>query len=73
MNIHGSKQCFGYNIGCSHQATIRASSLGPRAEELGLHLTVNAFHGHAHNRLCQLQHHPLYTPGVGLEDFETCE
>ena len=34
---------------------------------------MNAFHGHAHNRMCQLQYHPLYLPGTGLEDFETCE
>jgi len=36
-------------------------------------LVVNAFHGHAHNRMCQLQYHPLYLPGTGLKDFETCE
>jgi len=23
--------------------------------------------------MCQLQYHPLYLPGTGLEDFETCE
>jgi len=34
---------------------------------------VNAFHGHVHNHMCQLQYHPLYLPGTGLEDFETCE
>ena len=38
-----------------------------------MQLVVNAFHGHAHNRMCQLQYHPLYLPGTGLEDFETCE
>lgn len=34
---------------------------------------VNAFHGWAHNRLCQLQYHPLYRQGLGLEDLETLE
>lgn len=30
-------------------------------------------HGYAHNRPCQLQHHPKYVDGTGIEDFETCE
>jgi hypothetical protein len=30
-------------------------------------------HGYAHNRKCQLGHHPKYTSGAGIEDFETCE
>jgi hypothetical protein len=30
-------------------------------------------HGYAHNRACQLSHHPKYTEGAGIEDFETCE
>ncbi|KAJ7713193.1 hypothetical protein B0H14DRAFT_2413947 [Mycena olivaceomarginata] len=34
---------------------------------------VPAFHGHAHNRACQIGWHPLYVDGVGLEDFEECE
>ena|ERR1700722_11998990 len=38
-----------------------------------MHFIVNAFHGHVHNRLCQLQFHPMYTTGVGIEDLEVCE
>ena len=34
---------------------------------------VGAFHGHAHNRLCQLSHLATYTKGLGLEDLEGCE
>jgi hypothetical protein len=34
---------------------------------------VGAFHGHAHRRLCQLDHLARYVPGLGLEDLETCE
>jgi hypothetical protein len=30
-------------------------------------------HGYAHNRACQLDHHPKYTAGSGTEDFEGCE
>jgi len=36
-------------------------------------MVVPAFHGHAHNRLCQLSHHILMSEGFGLEDLETCE
>jgi hypothetical protein len=34
---------------------------------------VNAFHGHAHRRLCQLDNLATYTDGLGLEDLEGCE
>ncbi|KIJ24802.1 hypothetical protein M422DRAFT_194259, partial [Sphaerobolus stellatus SS14] len=34
---------------------------------------VPTFHGHAHNRRCQVRWHPLYNTVAGLEDFETCE
>lgn len=30
-------------------------------------------HGYAHNRACQIGHHPKYILGAGLEDFEGCE
>ncbi|KAI0039276.1 hypothetical protein FA95DRAFT_1585319 [Auriscalpium vulgare] len=73
MREFGEGQCIGYNIGCSMGKTVQASSLKDRANELGLLLIVNAFHGYAHNRLCQLCHHPLFRTGLGLEDFETCE
>ena len=36
-------------------------------------MVVPAFHGYAHNRLCQLHHHPLYVSGFGIEDLELCE
>jgi Kyakuja-Dileera-Zisupton transposase len=36
-------------------------------------MVVPAFHGHAHNRACQLDHHVLMAAGFGLEDLETCE
>src|ERR1700761_2061597 len=34
---------------------------------------VGAFHGHAHNRLCQTRHLMTYVDGVGTEDLEGCE
>ncbi|EGO00597.1 hypothetical protein SERLA73DRAFT_23851, partial [Serpula lacrymans var. lacrymans S7.3] len=34
---------------------------------------VGAFHGHAHNRKCQLDWHPLYIEGTGHSEGEGCE
>ncbi|KAJ7294039.1 hypothetical protein C8J57DRAFT_1491391 [Mycena rebaudengoi] len=48
-------------------------SLGHRVVGMNLRGVVPAFHGHAHNRACQVGWHPLYVEGVGLEDFEECE
>ncbi|KAI0040590.1 hypothetical protein FA95DRAFT_1502613 [Auriscalpium vulgare] len=73
MREFGEGQCIGYDIGCSMDKTVQATSLKDRANDLKLILIVNAFHGYAHNRLCQLCHHPLFRTGLGLEDFETCK
>ena len=66
-------QAIGSDIGCSLRSTVTASSIRDKASRNNLRLAVNAFHGHAHNRKCQLQNHPLYLRGFGLEDLETCE
>ena len=63
----------GYDIACSFTGTVARSSLDPQAWHLGLHMVVPAFHGHAHNRLCQLEYHIQMSSGFGLEDLETCE
>lgn len=34
---------------------------------------VGAFHGHAHNRSCQLKWHPTYIEGTGHTEGEGCE
>ena len=34
---------------------------------------VGAFHGHTHNRTCQLSWHPLYIQGTGRTEGEGCE
>ncbi|KIM59746.1 hypothetical protein SCLCIDRAFT_27138 [Scleroderma citrinum Foug A] len=73
ISVHGNDQAIGSDIGCSLTATLAASSIGPKAKDANVQLVVNVFHGHAHNRMCQLRYHPLYLPGTGLEDFETCE
>ena len=73
LDAFGPDQGVGYDIGCSHQTTVNASSLSDKAHKLSLQLVVDAFHGHAHNRPCQLMNHPLFREGFGLEDLATCE
>ena len=65
--------CLGYNIMCAFIMTLRKSSLGQKSMAFCLSGIVPAFHGHAHNHGCQVQWHPLYVEGVGLEDFEESE
>jgi hypothetical protein len=73
LKVYGKDLGIGYDIACSFLATVAKSSLAPAAREQALQLVVPAFHGYAHNRACQLDHHPLYVVGFGLEDFEGCE
>ncbi|KAA1473373.1 hypothetical protein DENSPDRAFT_765398, partial [Dentipellis sp. KUC8613] len=73
LHILGYRPGIGYDIGCSFDGTISRSSLKELASERHLRFAVPAFHGYAHNRLCQLHFHPLYITGFGLEDMETCE
>ncbi|KAF9035755.1 hypothetical protein BJ165DRAFT_1533241 [Panaeolus papilionaceus] len=70
---YGSDICLGYDIMCAFYKTLSCSSLGKKTAAFHLHGVVPSFHGHTHNRTCQLQWHPMYTEGVGLEDFEECE
>lgn len=60
----------GYDIGCAFKKTAGNSSLGT---DLRINFIVPAMHGYAHNRACQLEHHPIYFRGAGLEDFEGSE
>jgi len=63
----------GYDIGCKFKTTVDRSDLGARARELRYRALVGSFHGHAHNRICQLSHLATYVKGMGLEDLEGCE
>ncbi|KAG1905546.1 uncharacterized protein F5891DRAFT_976459 [Suillus fuscotomentosus] len=63
----------GYDVGCRFKTTLSRSSLGRRAHNLNHTSLVGAFHGHAHRRLCQLNHLTTYIDGLGLEDLEGCE
>ncbi|TRM56402.1 hypothetical protein BD626DRAFT_551558 [Schizophyllum amplum] len=73
LDTYGPDFGLGYDIMCAFFKTLQNSSLAPRVAALRLRGVVPAFHGHAHNRGCQVSWHPMYAPGVGIEDFEECE
>ncbi|KAJ6486300.1 hypothetical protein DFH09DRAFT_948870 [Mycena vulgaris] len=73
LDHYGADIGLGYDIMCAFFKTLLRSSLGARVVGLRMQGVVPAFHGHAHNRTCQIGWHPLYVEGVGLEDFEECE
>jgi hypothetical protein len=63
----------GYDVGCKFGTTVAQSELGALAAELNFRSLVGLFHGHAHNRLCQLAHLGTYLKGMGIEDLEGLE
>ena len=73
IEVFGADLGQGYDIGCRLKTTINKSSLGPKARAANHTCLVGAFHGHAHNRLCQLAFLATYVEGLGLEDLEGCE
>lgn len=73
LDAFGSKIGGGYDIGCKFATTLKNSELGDRASKLQYTPLVGAFHGHAHNHICQLLHLATYVEGMGLEDLEGCE
>ncbi|KAG1781291.1 hypothetical protein EV702DRAFT_1177553 [Suillus placidus] len=73
MAVYGQNGSCAYDIGCAFSKTLSTSSLGPRADALALRMMVGAFHGHAHNRKCQLDWHPMYITGTGHTEGEGCE
>ncbi|KAI0683109.1 hypothetical protein BC835DRAFT_1297069, partial [Cytidiella melzeri] len=73
MTVFGSYIGLGYDVGCDTSKTVMSSWLWVCAEEQHLCLLVPAFHGHQHNRLCQLDWHPMYIKGAGKEEFEGCK
>lgn len=73
LTRYGSDIALAYDIACAFTKTLATSSVGPRADRLKMRGIVPAFHGHAHNRGCQVWWHPMYIEGAGIEDFEECE
>ncbi|KAI0038697.1 hypothetical protein FA95DRAFT_1505189 [Auriscalpium vulgare] len=70
LNTFGKDLGGGYDIGCGFAGTLARSSVGPLARSLNHTSLVGAFHGHAHNRACQLKLLAIYVDGLGLEDLE---
>lgn len=73
MNTLGDRLGGGYDIGCKFTATLKSSLIHELANTLHYRSLVGAFHGHAHNRLCQITNLAMYVFGMGLEDLEGCE
>ncbi|KAJ7131812.1 hypothetical protein C8R43DRAFT_895516, partial [Mycena crocata] len=73
LDVFGMNIGAGYDVGCHFGTTVSNSELGELAEEKNLKCLVGSFHGHAHNRLCQLSFLATYVEGMGLEDLEGCE
>ncbi|KAG2058448.1 hypothetical protein BDR06DRAFT_968459 [Suillus hirtellus] len=71
LNVFSADLSGRYNIGCQFKTTLNNSILGPQACALHHSCLVGAFHGHAHQRICQLDHLATYVKGLGLEDLET--
>ncbi|KAL0064036.1 hypothetical protein AAF712_009002 [Marasmius tenuissimus] len=71
LECYGEDIGLGYNIMCAFFKTLqRSGQLGAKVAALQLQGVVLAFHGHAHNRKCQLYWHPTYIPGLGIFNFE---
>ncbi|KAK0478992.1 hypothetical protein IW261DRAFT_1551567 [Armillaria novae-zelandiae] len=73
LKVFGEQLGIGYDIGCKFGRTINCSPLQELASTKKLCILVGLFHGHAHNRLCQLCNLGTYLTGLGLEDLETLE
>ncbi|KAF8518833.1 hypothetical protein BU17DRAFT_48296 [Hysterangium stoloniferum] len=73
LEVFGTGIGGGYDIGCKFATTLNRSELGAQARALDYKALVGSFHGHAHNRLCQLSFLATYVNGMGLEDLEGCE
>ena len=72
IDIFGPNLALGYDIGCRFKTTLN-NALGEKAHSNRHTCLVGAFHGHAHNRLCQLSFLMTYVEGLGLENLEGCE
>jgi hypothetical protein len=73
INMLGPRVGCAYDIGCAISKTVESSSLSEKVKNALFQLMVGAFHGHAHNRMCQLDWHPLFIKGTGHTKGEGCE
>ncbi|EGO28311.1 hypothetical protein SERLADRAFT_405901 [Serpula lacrymans var. lacrymans S7.9] len=72
-DVFGEGLAGSFDINCKFKTTLWNSPLGPQACTLNHTCLVGTFHGHAHRRLCQLNHLAMYVEGLGLEDLEGCK
>ncbi|KAG6379830.1 hypothetical protein JVT61DRAFT_10378 [Boletus reticuloceps] len=70
---YGQDGAIFYDIGCAFTMTLANSTLATKMSALNLRMMVGSFHGHTHNRKCQLDWHPLYVDGTGNTEGEECE
>lgn len=73
LDVFGKDLALGYDIGCRLETTLNHSPLSKDVQIKNHCCLVGAFHGHAHNRLCQSQFLATYVEGLGIEDLEGCE
>ncbi|KAG1848567.1 hypothetical protein F4604DRAFT_1593879, partial [Suillus subluteus] len=73
LTVYDKNGACAYDIGCAFTKTLGTSALGPQVRELGFHLMAGAFHGHAHNHMCQLDWHLMYITGTGHSEGEGCK
>ncbi|KAJ7801652.1 hypothetical protein B0H14DRAFT_2386222, partial [Mycena olivaceomarginata] len=69
LDTYGADICLGYDIMCAFFKTLYRSSLGADVVALRLRGVVPAFHGHAHNRTCQLGWLPSLCRGCRMRGF----
>ena len=72
LNALGGGIGGGYDIRCKFATTLKSSPLGHHATDLSYTLLIGSFHGHAHNRICQLSNLAHYIKSMGLKDLEGC-
>ena len=73
INTYGGNLLIAYDIGCSFDKTLHKSIIANKVATANVCCAIPSFHGWAHNCFCQLNYHPLYIQGTGIEDYEICE
>ena len=73
IDTYGKNLLIAYDIGCSFNKTLQKSVIADKVANANVRCAIPSFHGWAHNRFCQINYHPLYIQGTGIEDYEICE
>ncbi|TBU22021.1 hypothetical protein BD311DRAFT_677015 [Dichomitus squalens] len=71
IKVYSKDIVISYDIGCEFVKTLYNSALlGEKAATAHVQFVVPTFHGHSHNRGCQVDYLLLYVKGTRKEDFE---